>query len=74
MPRSTWLRTRKPTLDRILVAVDTSLYATSVVDHAAWLARRLSASVELLHVIQRTDAVAARQDRSGALGLAAKSG
>jgi nucleotide-binding universal stress UspA family protein len=61
-------------MDRILAAIDPSLYASSVVDHAAWVAGRLNASVELLHVIQRTDAVTARHDRSGALGLAAKSG
>lgn len=58
----------------ILAPLDTSIYATSVVDHAAWAAARLSASVELLHVIQRTDAVTARGDHSGAIGLAAKSG
>lgn len=58
----------------ILTAVDPSIYANSVVDHTAWAARRLSASVELLHVIQRTDAVQARHDHSGAIGLAAKSG
>jgi nucleotide-binding universal stress UspA family protein len=61
-------------MDRILVAIDPSLYATSVVDHAAWVAQRMDATVELLHVIQRIDAVAARGDHSGALGLAAKSG
>ncbi len=58
----------------ILATLDTSIYATSVVDHAAWVARRLEASVELLHVIQRSDAVTARGDHSGAIGLAAKSG
>lgn len=58
----------------ILIALDASIYATSVVDHTAWAAARLSASVELLHVIQRTDAVQARNDHSGAIGLAAKSG
>ena len=58
----------------ILAAIDTSIYADSVVDHAAWAAGRLGASVELLHVIQRSDAVTLRGDHSGAIGLAAKSG
>jgi nucleotide-binding universal stress UspA family protein len=61
-------------MKRILAAIDTSPYADSVVDHAAWAAGRLDASVELLHVIQRSDAVTARHDHSGAIGLAAKSG
>ncbi len=61
-------------MDHILVALDPSLYAASVVDHAAWAALRLGSSVELLHIIQRSDAVSARHDHSGALGLAAKSG
>lgn len=60
-------------MDRLLACIDASLYATSVTDHAAWAAQRLGASVELLHVIQRNDAVAARNDLSGAVGLAAKS-
>ncbi len=57
----------------LLACVDTSQYAESVVDHAAWAARPLHAAVELLHVVQRTDAVAARHDHSGAMGLGAKS-
>lgn len=61
-------------MNRILAAIDPSLYAASVVDHAGWAAARLGASVELLHVIQRSDAVVARHDHSGAIGLAAKSG
>lgn len=59
---------------KIIACIDASSYATSVVDHAAWAATRLGASVEILHVIQRKDAVAARHDLSGAVGLGAKSG
>ena len=58
---------------KLLASVDLSQYAHSVCDHAAWVATRLDASVELLHVIQRKDAMAARHDLSGALGLGAKS-
>lgn len=59
---------------KIIACIDASQYATSVVDHAAWAAGHLDASVEVLHVIQRKDAVAARHDLSGAVGLGAKSG
>jgi nucleotide-binding universal stress UspA family protein len=61
-------------MNRILAAIDPSLYAASVVDHAGWAAPRLGASIELLHVLQRRDAVTVRGDHSGAIGLAAKSG
>lgn len=60
-------------MTRLLACIDASQYATSVCDHAAWAATRLGASVEVLHVIQRKDAVAARHDLSGAVGLGAKS-
>src|SRR3546814_6751190 len=59
---------------KIIACIDASQYATSVVDHAAWVAFHLDATVEVLHVIQRKDAVAARHDLSGAVGLGAKSG
>lgn len=60
-------------MTNILACIDASLYATSVVEHAAWAAGRFKAEVEVLHVIQRKDAVAARHDLSGAVGLGAKS-
>lgn len=60
-------------MNRLLAALDLSAYAESVVAHAAWAATRLSASVELLHVHQRPDSVAARHDHSGSVGLGARS-
>jgi nucleotide-binding universal stress UspA family protein len=60
-------------MTRILACIDASIYATSVIEHAAWAAERLEAEIEVLHVIQRKDAVAARHDLSGAVGLGAKS-
>ncbi|WP_108880619.1 universal stress protein [Anderseniella sp. Alg231-50] len=60
-------------MKRILACIDASSYASSVCELAAWAATRLSASVELLHVVQRKDAVAARNDLSGAIGLGVKS-
>lgn len=60
-------------MNRLLAALDLSAYADSVVAHAAWAAARLAASVELLHVHQRPDSVAARRDHSGSVGLGARS-
>lgn len=60
-------------MKRILACIDASSYASSVCELAAWAATRLSASVEILHVVQRKDAVAARKDLSGAIGLGVKS-
>jgi len=38
-------------MTRILALVDDSIYARSVVAHAAWLSRQTGADVELLHVV-----------------------
>lgn len=57
----------------ILAAIDASGYAASVCDLAAWASARLDLPVELLHVVQRKDAVAERHDLSGAIGLGVKS-
>lgn len=74
MPTRGWPRIEgKKVMTRILACIDASLYATSVIDHAAWAAGLLDAEIEILHVIQRKDAVAARRDLSGAVGLGAKS-
>jgi len=60
-------------MTRILACIDGSAYATSVCDLTAWVAPRLDASVEILQVVQRSDAVASRHDLSGAIGLGVKS-
>ncbi|UZK68458.1 universal stress protein [Sphingomonas sp. S1-29] len=59
-------------MQKILACIDASNYANSVCDLAAWAAKRLEMPVELLHIVQRKDAVAARGDLSGAIGLGAK--
>jgi len=59
-------------MEHILSCIDASSYADSVCDLAAWASKRLAMPVELLHVVQRSDAVAARGDRSGAIGLGVK--
>jgi len=60
-------------MEHVLTCIDASGYAESVCDLAAWASKRLEMPVELLHVVQRSDAVAARSDRSGAIGLGVKS-
>lgn len=60
-------------MKRLLACIDASGHAVSVTDVAAWASKRMGAEVEVLHVIQRNDAVAARHDLSGAMGLGAKS-
>ena len=60
-------------METILAAIDASGYAASVCDLAAWTSARLDLPVELLHVVQRKDAVAERHDLSGAIGLGTKS-
>lgn len=41
------------TMTKILVCIDGSIYAESVVDHAAWTSSQLSASVTVLHTLGR---------------------
>ena len=59
-------------MTRILACIDASSYAITVCELAAWAAKRLQAGVEVLHVVQRKDAVSARHDLSGAIGLGVK--
>lgn len=58
--------------DRILALVDGSTYSKSVCHHTAWIAGKLEAGVEVLHVLGRRD-VPAHADYSGALALGARS-
>lgn len=60
-------------MEHILACIDASGYADSVCDYAAWASCRLQIPVELLHVVQRSDAVPARGDLSGSIGLGVKS-
>ena len=56
--------------DRIIALVDGSIYSRSVCENAAWIAARLSAPVEVLHVLGRREA--GSSDLSGAIGLGAR--
>ncbi len=54
-------------MTKIAAFIDASSYAHSVCDHAAWVAARMAASVEILHAIGRRDGSGAAADFSGAL-------
>lgn len=56
--------------NKIIALVDGSVYAHSVCDHAAWIALRTGAGVELLHVLGRRSPP--KQDLSGAIRLGAR--
>jgi len=53
---------------RVLAAIDASLYAQSVAEHAGWAAARLGAPLELLHAIDR-QADPSSRDLSGNLAV-----
>ncbi len=52
---------------KILALIDGSIYAQSVCDLAAWAANRVSAPVEILHVLGRRETASAPVDLSGNL-------
>jgi nucleotide-binding universal stress UspA family protein len=56
---------------KIIALVDGSAYSASVCDHAAWIAGRTGAAVELIHVLGRREASDTR-DHSGAIALGAR--
>lgn len=57
---------------KIVALVDGSIYSTSVCEHAAWIAGRSGAPVEVIHVLRRPEA-ADSHDHSGAIALGARS-
>lgn len=54
-------------MTRILSCIDGSGYSLSVADHSAWLASRLDAGVDLLHVLDRAERTRDGADLSGQL-------
>lgn len=60
-------------MTHIIALIDGSAYAKSVCDHAAWVASKTSASVELLHVLGRRDTASQPANLSGNLTLGARS-
>jgi nucleotide-binding universal stress UspA family protein len=59
-------------MDKILALLDGSAYSESVCHHTAWIARKLNAGVEAMHVLSRPEG-GAPADLSGALRLGARS-
>ncbi|APG63700.1 universal stress protein UspA [Sphingorhabdus lutea] len=59
-------------MEHILACIDASNYADSVCEFASWSSKRLNLPIKLLHIVQRRDAVAARGDLSGSIGLGVK--
>ncbi len=57
---------------KVLACVDRSRFAEYVADYAAWAARRLSAPLELLHILDRHPETASSNDHSGAIGIDAQ--
>lgn len=57
---------------KILTLIDGSTYAESVCDHAAWIAGKIDATVEILHVIGRRDLTSEPVNLSGNIGLGAR--
>lgn len=56
-------------MPKLIAFVDGSLYSQSVLDHAAWVATRLGASVDVVHVIGRRDINSVPADLSGNLDM-----
>jgi nucleotide-binding universal stress UspA family protein len=56
---------------KIIALVDGSIYSASVCDHAAWVAARTGAAVEVLHVLGRRE-TSGPADLSGAIRLGAR--
>lgn len=56
---------------KIVALVDGSIYSASVCDHAAWIATRTGAPVDLIHVLGRREA-SDTHDHSGTIALGAR--
>lgn len=59
-------------MTKLIALIDGSVYSQSVCDHAAWVAQRTNASVDLLHVLKRHSMTAQSADLSGSIGLGAR--
>lgn len=59
-------------MTKLIALVDGSVYSESVCDHAAWIAGRTGATVELLHVLGRRETASAPANLSGNITLGAR--
>ena len=60
-------------MTNILACTDGSIYASSVYNHTAWAAAKMSASVHVLHMLNPHHEDPVKADTSGSIGLGAKS-
>jgi len=61
-------------MTKLLVCIDGSAYADNICANAAWVAKRLGAEIDLLHVLRRhSDYEAPGSDHTGSIGLGARS-
>lgn len=61
-------------MTKLLVCIDGSAYADNICTNAAWVAKRLGAEVDLLHVLRRhSDYEAPGSDHTGSIGIGARS-
>ncbi len=60
-------------MTNLLVCIDGSAYADHICKNAAWVAKKLKANVNLLHVLRRgSDYTPNAEDHSGSIGLGAR--
>jgi nucleotide-binding universal stress UspA family protein len=61
-------------MTKLLVCVDSSVCADNITTHAAWVANRLNAEIDLLHVVRHhSEYDAPSSDHTGAIGIEASS-
>jgi nucleotide-binding universal stress UspA family protein len=60
------------TVAKLVALVDGSAYTQSVCDHAAWVAQKTGAAVDLLHVLGRREVASAPTNLSGNITLGAR--
>jgi nucleotide-binding universal stress UspA family protein len=61
-------------MTKLLVCIDGSAYADNLCANAAWVAKRMNAEIDLLHVLRRhSDYEAPASDHTGSIGLGARS-
>ncbi len=61
-------------MPKLLVCIDGSVYADNLCANAAWIAKRINAEVDLLHVLRRPSDYQAPTDHTGLIGLEERSG
>ena len=59
-------------MEKLIAFVDGSVYSQSVCDHAAWVAGRTGAAVEVHHVLGRREGGSERANLSGNIPLGAR--